>query len=485
MRTREGMSFRLCRAPGTLALAIAAVPFMAAGQAPVQDSVAVVQREVDELRIAVNELREELAASRRETQALREELRLAHAESPPAPAADEQLIAAKVDDQEQTKVSSGSRYHLQLSGIALLNVFSNRGVVDNLDLPAMALRRSRSDSAGSFGASARQTQFTLHASGPVFAGARTSGELSADFFGGFPSTPEGVTAGLLRVRTAQLTLDWKNTSLVGGQDTPFFSPLSPTSLVSTAYPALSGAGNIWTWTPQVYVNHRIRMTGDSTLVLEGGFLDPLTGEIQTAEYNRTPTAGENARHPAWATRVGWQRTAEQKTTALGIGGYFSRQDWGFGRTVDTWAATADWDVPLGPWFSFSGELYRGQAIAGLGGGVAPSVFFSGPRVEPSSRVTPASSAGGWVQLKFRPVESFEFNTAFGEDQVLHSSLFRFPLFDLTSSPVRRNESGFVNFIYRPRTSLLFSLEYRRLWTTQLGAPEAKASQIGTAAGVVF
>lgn len=491
------MSFRSF---GIVAMVVVGIPTMAFGQVgatPVQDSVAEVHREVDELRTAVNELREQLAASRRETEALRAELRAAglgpasepgavvHAESPPVPSEDQQLLAAKVAEHEQTKVSSGSRYRVQLSGIALLNIFSNRGVVDNADLPGIALRRGPSDTAGAFGASARQTQMTLQVTGPVFAGAETSAAVSADFFGGFPATPEGVTAGLMRFRTARLALDWKNTSLIAAQETPFFSPLSPTSLVSTAYPALAGAGNMWTWTPEVYVHHRIRLAGDSALVLEGGFLDPLTGEIPAAEYNRAPTAGESTRTPALATRIGWEQTANQRTTVFGMGGYFSRQDWGFSRNVDAWAATADWNLPLGPWFSFSGEVYRGQAIGGLGGGEAPSVFFSGPQSVPDSRVTPVPSAGGWAQLKFRPVERFEVNTAFGEDQIFHSGLFRFPLINAASSPVRRNQSGFVNVIYRPRTSLLFSLEYRRLWTLQTGMPPAQASQIGTAAGVVF
>ena len=45
--------------------------------------------------------------------------------------------------------------------------------------------------------------------------------------------------------------------------------------------------------------------------------------------------------------------------------------------MDGWAATSDWDVPLGRWFSWSGEVYRGRAIGGLGGGPNASVLFSG------------------------------------------------------------------------------------------------------------
>src|SRR5207249_4846427 len=51
---------------------------------------------------------------------------------------DQQLLGAKVVDQYQTKVESGSKYRVRLSGIALLNVFGTRGSVDNLDLPTLA-----------------------------------------------------------------------------------------------------------------------------------------------------------------------------------------------------------------------------------------------------------------------------------------------------------------------------------------------------------
>src|SRR5262249_23179076 len=152
---------------------------------------------------------------------------------------------------------------------------------------------------------------SLEVFGPQWAGAKTSGELKFDFFGGFPATSEGVTAGLLRLRIARLNLEWKNTSLVAGQETIFFSPLSPTSLVSSAYPAFSAAGNLWTWTPQIYCERRIALSESSRLSVQGGVLDPLTGELP-AEYEREPTAGERSRSPAYAARLAWQKTAPER-----------------------------------------------------------------------------------------------------------------------------------------------------------------------------
>src|SRR5581483_7774330 len=276
----------------------------AQSNSPATDATSVAVQ-IQELRTALNEVRSQLAESRRESQQLKDELQdirariglpgpyaLPQNDQTPQPtdavsvlAEEQQLLKAKVNDQYQTKVESGSKYRVRLSGMVLLNVFSTRGSIDNLDLPLTATPRVPGESNGSFGASARQSLVNLEVFGPQWRGAKTSGDMSFDFFGGFPANPQGVTSGLMRLRTAKLTLEWPNTSVMTGQDTPFFSPLSPTSLASTAYPALSSAGNIWTWTPQIHVEHRISFSERAKLLLQWGILDPLTAELP-AEYGR-------------------------------------------------------------------------------------------------------------------------------------------------------------------------------------------------------
>jgi hypothetical protein len=61
-----------------------------------------------------------------------------------------QLLSGKVDDQYQTKVESASKYRLRLSGIVLMNLVSNQGWVDNIDIPTFAGPRPPGDSGGSF-----------------------------------------------------------------------------------------------------------------------------------------------------------------------------------------------------------------------------------------------------------------------------------------------------------------------------------------------
>src|ERR1700686_2696193 len=135
-----------------------------------------------------------------------------------------QLLSGKVDDQYQTKVESASKYRLRLSGIVLMNLVSNQGWVDNIDIPTLAGAKPPGDSGGSFGATLRQSEIGFEAFGPNVAGAKTRADLQLDLAGGFPSVPNGINSGLLRLRTGTMRMDWTNTSVVVGQDGIFFSP---------------------------------------------------------------------------------------------------------------------------------------------------------------------------------------------------------------------------------------------------------------------
>ena len=399
---------------------------------------------------------------------------------------DEQLLEGKVNDQYQTKVESASKYRVRLSGIALLNLFANRGGVENFDVPTWARPLGPPESNAGFGATVRQSMIGLDVSGPELAGAKTSGEIQIDFFGAVPASTNGITAGGVRMRTATARMDWKNTSLIAGQDVLFFSPLSPTSYASLADPALSYSGNLWTWTPQIRIEHQLHISESAGITLQGGILDPLTGELPNSPVFRSPQAGEKSGQPAYASRAAWTQTLFGKTASFGVGGYYSRQNWGFHRMVDGWAGTADWELPLGRWFTLSGEFYRGRAIGGLSGGLGRSVLYNGALDNPFTGVRGLDTVGGWGQVGFRPTERLEFNGAFGADNPLASDFHYFSgTQSYISSSITRNHSAFTNVIYRPRSNLILALEYRRLWTFQVTNASYTANQINLGAGVLF
>jgi hypothetical protein len=398
---------------------------------------------------------------------------------------DQDLTDSKLADQNQTKVESGSKYRVRLSGIVLLNMFENRGVVDNSDFPEIALAPNPLDSAGSFGGSLRQSQIGLEVFGPDVAGARTSADIKFDFAGGFPNTPNGTVLGLVRLRTGTIRMDWANTSVVAGQDFLFFSPLEPTSLASLALPALSYAGNLWGWTPQVRIEHRIHLSDDSSLTLAGGILDSLSGDLPFSSYERYPSWGEESGQPAYAARAAWSQRIFGQDMTLGTGGYYGRQYWGYGRHVDGWATTADLMLPLGRYFGLTAQFYRGRAVGGLGGGVGQDVILTGALTSPA-QILGLDSMGGWGQLKFKPTPKFEVNGALGIDNPFASELDRFPSsVSYYGVTITKNVSPFVNFIYQLRSDVKFSVEYRYLKTYQLNDAADSANHINVSLGYIF
>jgi regulator of replication initiation timing len=486
----------------------------APADANLAESVQELRQQVQELRSAVADMKSEAEQSRAESAALRKELETLRAApaagegqtspasqgTPPATADSAplnqrvgsleettQLLDSEIHTQYQTKVESGSKYRVRLSGLVLLNLFHNRGLVDNLDFPTYAVPNNTYGPSSSFGATLRQSELGLEVFGPELAGAKTSGEIQMDFGGGFPSAAlDGINTGLFRLRTANMRMDWAYTSLIVGQDSLFISPLSPTSFASLAIPSLGYSGNLWAWTPQVRVERRFDLPDSQDVTVQAGILDNITGEpFYGSSSNRPPQAGEQSGQPAYATRIGWSNEINGRPVSVGASGYYSRQNWGFNWNVNGWATAADWRVPIAPKLEISGEFYRGRAVGGLGGGIGQSILFSGNQQDPASYFRAVNSAGGWSQIKFSATPRLEFNGAFGVDDPYSADIHAF------ASPVgyypavlAANRSAMMNFIFRPRSDLLLSAEYRRLRTSEIGALST-ADQINLIMGVLF
>lgn len=400
---------------------------------------------------------------------------------------EQELQRQMLETLYQSKVESGSRYRVRLSGMALVNgFFTSDGGGENFDVPELAAPVNPLHAGRSFGTTMRQSLLGLSISGPTVGGARTSGELQFDFFGGFPKNGNGETAGLARLRTGAMRLEWPSTTVVLGQTEPFVSPLSPTSLASVAVPSLSYSGNLWAWVPQVSVEHRHPLANGSALSLTGGILDPLTGDNPVTTAYFLPGAGHRGGLPAVAGRLGWQNESADRPLVIGVGGYYSRQDWGRDRIVNGWATTADWVIPVGRQISFSGEFYSGRAFGGLGAGENGSVLFDGDPGQTSTRVQGLRSTGGWLQAAFALSNRIEFNTAVGQDAPSDADLERFRLSPGGGeSPIGRNRTGLVNVILRARSNLLFSGEFRTIWTARPDGTRRRARHLNFAAGVLF
>ena len=502
-----------------MSLAIAALAFASStyaqttekSPAPATDAehFAAIEHRLNDVTEALSQTQKNLQESMKEVQALRaqlEELRAEKREPANATVAQpagpgepreadlealreqQDVLQAEIKQHEQSKVETASKYSLRVTGMVLFNAFSNAGVVDNTELPTIAYPRSAGGAHGSVGATLHQTILGVEAKGPDIAGAGSSAAIDVDFFGSPSTNTYGYTTltGTVRMRETSLDLDWSRTTAEVGYTGPLISPLSPTSYATVAQPALSGAGNLWTWSPQVRVEQRFPLAGDHGLAIEGGLIFP-----QSPDYSNIQLDGpvEAARRPGVEGRVSYRAnsSAVVHTLQIGVGAYTANQFYNSGTHIHSWAVTGDLDLPLSRWVELTGEVYRGRALGGLGGGGYKDILTGTDPLTAQSRTTGVDTAGGWAQLKMRFTPMLEANAAFGLDDAFSSS-FDSVILPTTISPsllTARNNSVFGNLIFRPKAALIFSPEYRRVMTWRYSGPGNVANIFTLSAGYQF
>jgi hypothetical protein len=283
-----------------------------------------------------------------------------------------------------------------------------------------------------------------------------------------------------------MRFDWEKTSVVGGLDTLFFSPNSPTSYMTVAEPAFASAGNLWTWTPMVRVEQRVK-TDKVLWKFDGGILDyaGYTGYHQDFRY---ATPGESSKQPAYAIRISGNGRGEDNPISFGIAGLIAPQVFPNDNTVNGWGGLADWKTPIAPHLELSGEFFQGKGIAGFGGvGLVNQQNQTYQYLATTAPViAKLSTIGGWSQLKAKINARNEFNVAAGYGGFNSANLRNAAESNLSLLFIpARNESMLVNYVFKPRSDLVFSLEYRRLKTYNVTDEPYTADHVGAAAAFLF
>lgn len=149
----------------------------------------------------------------------------------------------------------------------------------------------------------------------------------------------------------------------------------------------------------------------------------------------------------------------------------------------------DWNLPVLPRTEFTGELFAGKGLDGFGAAPIPVITeqdYTQYITSSALSLARVPSFGGWSQLKFRLNSSNEINFGFG---AVARDASDFRLAAQTDSILQtlafKNGSLVINYIFRPRSDLVFSAEYRRLRTYQISGSSAGAGQTGLTAGFLF
>jgi hypothetical protein len=388
-----------------------------------------------------------------------------------------ELNAVQIREHAQTKVESESRFKVRLFGTILNNTYFNSSDSSQEAVPTAAPPPGQSVGRN-LGATLRQTQIGFSMTGPKLGEARLSADIDFDFFGGVGSAYERNVLGALRMRTASVRFDGLKTSLAMGLMTPMISPRNPASLAEVYYPALGESGNLWQWLPQVMVERRTPFHQSSDLLLQAGLILPF-GET----VNGTGLAGR----PGYESRIAYSRKVDDDAPLeIGVGGYFHPWSFGFRRTVDSYAVTGDWLIPLARRLELSGEAFYGRSISlgkQSGEDIADLFSFSGSLQNPLTAVRGNHSTGGWAQLRAKVTAKFDLNAAFGLDDPRNRDIIAGQSYAYNDVRLK-NQTFSINSIYRFRSNFLVSAEYRRLWT-RYRATQTSNNHVNLAIGYNF
>jgi hypothetical protein len=442
------------------------------------------QKQLQELQKQLSELQNQLAAEKSNVPAS-----AANPKNPPASSSASALEEirerqamqeSQIATHEQAKVETESKYPLKVSGLLLFNSYVNTRQVDVSVDPTYAI-----DGGGSTGLSVRQTVLGLDARGPHLFGATSHADVRIDFYANGVQSSYAAS-GLLRLRTAHAGLKWSNTEAFIQQDRSFLVPNAPSSLIAVAQPEFAWSGNLWTWNPQIGVSHQISVSDSARFKVQAGLIDVADPQWPGATPSTASISrAERSRWPGTEARIAFGSGDVDAGPEFGVSGYFSPHETGANARFNAWAGAMDLRLPMSRHFAFTTSVYRGAGLGGLGGGgyVDYVPFYTG-----TAEIARAlDDVGGWTQLKSKVGERLEFNGGYGIDNPFASQIHASTMIpEYAVYPgLARNRSAFGNVIYSPSSYLLFSLEYRRLWTNFATGPTNFSDVIGIGAGYRF
>ncbi len=312
-------------------------------------------------------------------------------------------LSESVRDGMSFKDLTRSGYPIKFYGFFRNDVNWSAARMNNAVLPVFVLAENDTAAEDSnddeFTIDARLTRFGFDVDAGTIGSAKVTGKLETDFSN--HPTGSSDSRATPRIRLAYLNLAFGDFSIRLGQDWDVIAPLMP---AVGGQMLLWGVGNLGDRRPMVQFHFK---TGDPTgteftvkaaLGLTGAVdtqdLDAGTGVVKP--FTSTLIDGYDSGHPHGQLRLGMSTPSwvEGKRLSVGAYGYLAglETDAQFGGEdhFTAWAMGLDAEIPLFDRFSLRGELFIGQALADVRGGILQSINgVSGDEIE---------DWGGWVEL---------------------------------------------------------------------------------------
>lgn len=285
----------------------------------------------------------------------------------------------------------------------------------------------------------------------------------------FWSGPPDPGSNWIRLRTATVSLDWKDRSLSFGQDKPLISPRQPDSLAEVGIPALAGAGNFWLWLPQARYEERVHLGSNS------GF----TGQValmQTQEtYSTLPSSLMHAEleptRPALEGRFAfWHRFDDTRKFELAPGFHVSTTHVA-GASVPSRIASLDWLVVPTARVQLTGTAFNGQNVSSLG------ALGNGFRFSANNAIRPVRSSGGWSQAAFTVTNRLTLHVFTGIENDRAT--------DLDAATIVHNWTYAANAFYHLGPNVIFGLEAMQMRTRSVSGATGVQNHYDLALGYLF
>jgi len=372
------------------------------------------------------DLKDQLGASQADVQKLQNE----------AQAAKEAAKVVEVEkikkEEVAKKAAPGGKPTLKTYGFIRADSARDSTRMNNVVDPAWVLPRNTAlveQRAPEYNTHARFTRLGFDYSGSKTVDleqARLSGKFEADF-----DTPTAVTPAngvpesrvMPRIRHAFVRADWKELYAMAGQTWDLISPLFP-----TANPGflMWNVGNTGDRRPQLRLGfepgrNNPNKQGQFSLAVAAG----LTGAVDNLDLDgNAHLDGIASDEPDWQARIGWTskppKNPKKDAFSVGVWGRTAHT-----RTVvpvrgrtrfDSDIVGMDAVVPLAPRFSLRGELWSGDNLSDVRGGIGQGIALG------ATFAREIHSQGGWGELTINPKGRWFASLGYSEDHPRLSDL---------------------------------------------------------------
>jgi len=316
-----------------------------------------------------------------------------------------------------------------------------------------------SDGDGQFIVTARQTRLGMKIAGPTVSGAKTSGCIEIDFYGGGASN-----SAANRLRHAYADLGWKEAdfSLLAGQTSDVVSPLvMPTVNYTVAW-----------WTGDIgFRRNQVRATkgfafGDDTKLL-----------LQAAATRSA--GGEDRGAPGWQGRAALSFPGIQsRKTTVGVSGLTAPELNGAAH-VDAAAVAADLTVPVLEGLTFTGEWFSGENLDSYVGGISQGLNHAGKEL---------GSWGFWTAASWKFATDWKANVGYAMEEMDDADLDGTGLPDgngVIDDFRKRNSTLFGNISYSLNEATTIGFEVAQLNTEYQIQPDADSTRFQLAITFAF